>query len=89
MHTVIKLFRLLLLQVRYLKNNTFGGAFVWALDLDDFNGQFCGQGQYPLISSLRSLLFPGNKIPTLAFYVCFEQASFGFGDLDLGKPAVS
>ncbi|XP_071333022.1 chitotriosidase-1-like isoform X1 [Trachinotus anak] len=43
-------------KVRYLKDNRFGGAFVWALDLDDFYGQFCGQGNYTLISYLRSLL---------------------------------
>ncbi|XP_061703293.1 acidic mammalian chitinase-like [Syngnathoides biaculeatus] len=50
------------IKTEYLKNEKFGGAFVWALDLDDFAGQFCGQGNYPLISYLRSLL--GSDDPT-------------------------
>ncbi|XP_041656287.1 acidic mammalian chitinase-like [Cheilinus undulatus] len=44
------------IKVKYLKEHRFGGAFIWALDLDDFAGSFCGQGPYPLISHLRSLL---------------------------------
>ncbi|XP_047662982.1 acidic mammalian chitinase-like [Tachysurus fulvidraco] len=43
-------------KVNYLKDNNFGGAFVWALDLDDFTGQFCGLGNYPLINELKKLL---------------------------------
>uniref|UniRef100_A0A668UK83 chitinase n=1 Tax=Oreochromis aureus TaxID=47969 RepID=A0A668UK83_OREAU len=38
-------------EIKYVKDNRFGGAFVWSLDLDDFAGQFCGQGHYPLIMS--------------------------------------
>merc|ERR1712168_553727 len=44
------------IKVRYLKENKFGGAFVWSLDLDDFAGRFCGQGNHPLLSHLRKLL---------------------------------
>ena len=33
--------------------NEFGGVLVWALDLDDFNGTFCGRGPFPLTQAMR------------------------------------
>ncbi|XP_060930123.1 chitinase-3-like protein 2 [Limanda limanda] len=43
-------------KVSYLKGKSFGGAFVWSLDLDDFSGNFCNQSRSPFISHLNSLL---------------------------------
>ncbi|XP_055078809.1 acidic mammalian chitinase-like [Periophthalmus magnuspinnatus] len=45
------------LKVERIKNETYGGAVVWALDLDDYTGQFCEDGTNPFISYLKSILF--------------------------------
>ncbi|XP_078500822.1 chitotriosidase-1-like [Lissotriton helveticus] len=47
-------------KVQYLKTNGFGGAMVWALDLDDFTGTICGQGKYPLLQALKTELNRGD-----------------------------
>lgn len=54
-------------QVTFLKSRHLGGAAVWTLDMDDFSGQFCGQGKYPLTSHLKDKLIPGERAGGLCF----------------------
>ncbi|CAO2599628.1 Acidic mammalian chitinase [Lemmus lemmus] len=44
------------IKAQWLKNNSFGGAMIWAIDMDDFTGSFCGQGTFPLTSTLKKAL---------------------------------
>jgi chitinase len=43
-------------KVDFVKANKLGGAMIWALDLDDFNGQSCGKGAYPLLRTINAAL---------------------------------
>ncbi|CAG5122051.1 unnamed protein product [Candidula unifasciata] len=40
-------------KVQYVKDNGFGGVMVWALDLDDVKGKFCGKGPFPLANAVK------------------------------------
>ncbi|XP_043977407.1 chitinase, acidic.1 [Gambusia affinis] len=40
-------------KVQFMTAQSLGGAHVWTLDMDDFSGLFCSEGQYPLINHLR------------------------------------
>ncbi|KAJ8400201.1 hypothetical protein AAFF_G00398950 [Aldrovandia affinis] len=52
-------------KVQWLQGNNLGGAFVWTLDMDDFGGQFCADGKYPLVNHLRNALgFPPKPSTT-------------------------
>ncbi|XP_061075755.1 acidic mammalian chitinase-like [Conger conger] len=53
-------------KVQWLQGNNLGGAFVWSLDLDDFGGQFCADGKYPLVNHLRNSLGFAPKPTTTA-----------------------
>ncbi|VIO90596.1 Endochitinase, putative [Brugia malayi] len=45
--------------MKWLKEKGYGGAFIWALDFDDFTGKSCGKGPYPLLNAISSEL--GNR----------------------------
>ena len=42
-----------------------GGAFTWDTSLDDFSGQFCNEGTFPLIRTAIDTL-NNNVSPTVA-----------------------
>jgi chitinase len=49
-------------KVNWLKANNFAGFMIWALDLDDFKGNTCGEGVYPLLKRSNEVLL--GSVPT-------------------------
>ena len=43
----------------YAKAKGLGGIMFWALDLDDFKGQSCGKGPYPLMNAAKDQCLAG------------------------------
>ena len=46
------------IKVKYAMANKLGGAMLWALDMDDFSGDFCNQGKYPILRTINHYMNP-------------------------------
>jgi len=46
-----------------MQKKRFGGWMFWSLDMDDFNGKFCGEGKFPLVKAVNRAL--GGMLATL------------------------
>ena len=43
-------------KTQYLVNEGLRGGLIWTFDLDDFRGGFCGEGKYPLVNAVKTVL---------------------------------
>ena len=68
------------IKVKYAMKNKLGGAMLWALDMDDFKGNFCNQGKYPILKTINHYLNPSAKV---------ELPSYEIGDSIDRKQAFS
>lgn len=44
------------IKAEWIVKQKLGGAALWSLDLDDFQGRFCKKGKYPLATTIHSVL---------------------------------
>lgn len=46
--------RSVVVKVNYAGNLGLGGVMFWAFDYDDFNGNYCNNGTYPLLTAMKN-----------------------------------
>ncbi|XP_014681961.1 PREDICTED: chitotriosidase-1-like [Priapulus caudatus] len=49
-------------KANFVKQKRLGGAMIWALDFDDFTGTQCGQGKYPLLTTINNVLETSTSV---------------------------
>lgn len=45
------------IKTNYMLKKNLIGVMVWTIDYDDFEGKYCGQGKYPLLTAIKEELF--------------------------------
>ncbi len=43
------------IKAQYIMDNKLAGAMFWSIDSDDFKGNHCDQGKYPLVNSVKKV----------------------------------
>ncbi|RNA23296.1 Acidic mammalian [Brachionus plicatilis] len=46
----------------FIKANNLSGAFLWSIDLDDYDGKHCSQGSYPLLRAIKAELTSQDQL---------------------------
>ncbi|XP_013404709.1 probable endochitinase [Lingula anatina] len=64
------------LKTQYAIDNDYAGAMIWALSLDDFNGEHCSMGKYPLLRTINDVY--NNKVDPDALPIPFEEVRGGY-----------
>ncbi|KAL1138061.1 hypothetical protein AAG570_009756 [Ranatra chinensis] len=52
-HTLFLLHLFVFLKVSYAKEYKLGGALIWEMSFDDFRGEYCNQGKFPLLRAIN------------------------------------
>ncbi|XP_059178259.1 uncharacterized protein LOC131957453 [Physella acuta] len=47
-------------KVKWALSKDLGGIMFWSLDLDDFTGDYCGEGRFPLLSAITATLLTSS-----------------------------
>ena len=71
-------------KAEYIIDNDFGGAMIWALDLDDFNN-ICGCGKYPLLKTVSHVV---RGVPTIR-PICNKSSRLYRSEDDLSFEGIS
>ena len=51
----------LYIKAKYSVQKNLAGVMFWTIDYDDFEGKFCGQGKYPLLTAVKDELYKSEE----------------------------